>query len=84
MELILTIIALGVLTNFITWAFGPLQWFKKKLKLNYTLLNCSICLGFWIGFLFALIFVPYTIGNLCLYGFLTSLASSLIEKHISI
>lgn len=50
MQTILIILTLACVTNFWTWAMQPLQWLKSKLKIDQMEhLNCSICVGFWIG-----------------------------------
>lgn len=53
METIITYIGLSALTYLLAEGAEPIQWFKEKIKLsNFTLVNCSLCLGFWIGTLY--------------------------------
>lgn len=69
-ENLLIWIAFAWLTNLIVWAFLPLQ----NIKPDYQLLNCSKCLGFWVG----LLTIPLTTFYAPL---IVSLLSLIIEKH---
>ena len=50
------ILAAGVLVNFLSHWFGPVQWVKEKTRIawllekvfRYPIMDCSKCLGFWI------------------------------------
>jgi len=82
MELILEIIALACITNLITFMGYPIQVIKKYLILDEVkILNCSKCLGFWIGTIYYVIQFssPYGI----LYGAIVSLLSEVICRYFN-
>ena len=77
MELVILIIALAYLANLHTHLFEAqfYQEFKSK-YLNYKILNCSKCFGFYLSLPF-MIYITNPI-----FGFLLSLVTSLVAAII--
>jgi len=70
------ILAIAWFANLICWRFDHEIYLKFKNKyLDYYILNCSTCLGFWLGIIYTHnIFISLVI----------SLISALIEKYLMI
>lgn len=82
MNNILLIFTLAWLSNMIAWAHYYIQVFKQKYKLTPDWLNCSKCVGFWIGVITSIVMydTPYIA---VLMPFLVSLSAALIEKKLN-
>ena len=82
LTIIIELIGLSCITNLITFMGYPIQVIKKYLGLEETkILNCSKCLGFWIGTIYYVIQFssPYGI----LYGAIVSLLSESICRYFN-
>lgn len=83
MELIVQILGLACMTNLITFMGYPIQVIKKWLGLDQTkLLNCSKCLGFWVGFIYFIFTNPISFTTLLLAS-IVSLTAEAICRYFN-
>ena len=81
---IIIITGLAFMSNLIASIALPIQWIKRKLKLDdVKLFNCSTCLGFWIGFIFSILFINGFIFSL-LFGCTISFVARVMANNDTI
>jgi hypothetical protein len=79
MSIELQIVALGCLSFLITVGADPIYWLKDNYNmLDWYIINCPKCFGYWLGFLvlvFQIGFVPAILG-----GAAVSIIGAIIES----
>lgn len=82
---LLQIVAIFALTFAIKEIDGPFNlislirsFLMRQSIFFYHLFSCAFCVGFWSGIIVFLVYEPFTIQNLFLYGFFGAGASLLL------
>ena len=90
MNILFLIIGSACMSNLLAWGSGPIEWIKDKMNLPLDssfriLINCEICLGFWIGVISTAAYFPLEASNLIgliFTPFIISILSGSIKRII--
>lgn len=80
MKIIFDLLALSIMSNMIAEWAHPIQIIKKWTKLNKSqLFNCSLCVGFWLGFLYSIFFLHFFWLDCIFFGLFVSFFSHIVD-----